>query len=199
MLRIWDLRAEFYDLCEGSALRRGPQKASLFRNMMGRTLFVATGTGLDIRHFPPLREIVAIDISERMLRKAEARRRNYRGVLRFVQANALNLCFPDGSFDTVATSCTMCSVPEPIPVFREFHRVLRPAGQLLMFEHVRSRNLILGLALDPMTLWTRLVGTEMNRDTLGNATRAGFRFTRIESAYLDIILSMRAVKGRLTD
>src|SRR5581483_11141446 len=98
------------------------------------------------------------------------------------------------SFDTVITSCTMCSVPEPVRALRELRRVLRPDGLLLMFEHVRSRNPLLGL----MTVLTRRTGTEMNRDTVGNAVEAGFRITQVESVFLDIILSMRAANRSLT-
>lgn len=194
MPTTWDLRAKLYNVCEASELRRGPDKAELFRDMVDNVLFVAVGTGIDIGRFPQGREVVAIDISREMLRRARVRRRRYRGVLNFVQADALHLCFPDAAFDTVVTSCTLCSVPNPIRALRELHRVLRPGGALLMFEHVRSRNPILGLALDMMTLWTRLVGTEMNRDTVGNTLAAGFRITRIESVYLDIILAIHAVK-----
>ncbi len=198
MSKIWDLRARLYDVMEASKLRRGPSKAALFRDMKDRVLFVAIGTGVDIPHFPPDREIVAVDISEAMLRRAEARRSKYAGVIKFVRADAMNLAFPDASFDTVVTSCTLCSVPEQVRVLLELFRVLRPGGQILMFEHVRSRNLILGLALDLMTLWTRLAGTEMNRDTVANVQKAGFRITRIESVYLDIILAIRGIKPAST-
>ncbi len=191
---VWDKRARFYDLFEGSDLRRGPAKAALFREMFGRVLFLAVGTGVEIKHFPAARQIVAIDISEEMLRRAQARRESYQGVLSFVQGDAVNLCFRDASFDTVVTSCTMCSVPEPARAFRELRRVLRPGGRLLMFEHVRSRNPFLGLALDLMTRMTRRGGTEMNRDTLGNAVKAGFRITQVNSVFLDVILSIRGVK-----
>lgn len=198
MSAVWDKRARFYDLCEGSDLRRGPAKAELFREMAGRTLFVAVGTGIDIKRFPPGREIIAIDISGAMLRRAEPRRQKYVGRLYFVQADALNLCFPDASFHTVVTSCTMCSVPEPRRAFGELYRVLRPGGQLLMFEHMRSRNQVLGWVLDLMTLSTRRGGTEMNRDTLGVAVTAGFRVTRVDSVFLDIILSIHGVKPEVT-
>jgi len=43
--------------------------------MTGRVLFEAIGTGIDIRHFPPGREIIALDISGAMLRRAGARAR----------------------------------------------------------------------------------------------------------------------------
>lgn len=196
MSTIWDRRARLYDVCEGSQLRRGTAKAKLFDHMQGRVLFVAIGTGVDIRFFPPHHEIFAADISQEMLRRAERRRMHYDGSLELVQADVMNLGFADESFDTVITSCTMCSVPDPVQALRELHRVLRPGGSILMFEHVRSRSAVFGLMLDLMTVWTRLGGTEMNRDTLGNARKAGFEITRIESAYLDIILALHGVRPR---
>ncbi len=195
MTTVWDLRARFYDVCEGSDLRRGPSKKALLRDMRGRILFVGVGTGLDILHFPPGRTIVGIDISEAMLLKARHRASAYPGRMVLLRADAQKLKFPDASFDTVATSCTMCSVPDPARAFDEFYRVLRPGGRLLMFEHVRSHNRLLGLALDMMTLWTRWGGTEMNRDTLSSVRTAGFRITSCTSVFLDIILSIRATKG----
>ena len=198
MSTVWDKRARFYDLFEGSDLRRGPAKAALFNEMVGRVLFLAVGTGVDIKHFPPARQIIAIDISEEMLKRAETRRKSYQGVLSFVQGDAVNLCFSDASFDTIVTSCTMCSVPDPACAFRELRRVLRPGGRLFMFEHVRSRNPLLGLVLDLMTVLTRRTGTAMNRDTLGNAVEAGFRITQVESVFLDVILSIHGVNPNVT-
>ncbi|MBI2756749.1 MAG: class I SAM-dependent methyltransferase [Chloroflexi bacterium] len=198
MTLAWNLRVRFYDLCEASCLRRGPAKAALFADMHGKVIFVAAGTGTDFAAFPEQRpglDITAIDISDEMLRRAARRARTYRGSLRLLKADALALPFPDGSFDTAVTSCAMCSVPDPVRALRELHRVLRPDGRLLMFEHVRSRQLLLGWTLDLMTLWTRRTGTEMNRDTLANARAAGFRITHVQSAYLDIILAVRAVKA----
>lgn len=194
MSNIWDLRARLYDVCEASSIRRGPAKAALFREMKGRVLFVAIGTGVDIPHFPAGRHIVAVDISKEMLRRAAVRRATYAGVLELIEADTMNLGYPDSSFDTVVTSCTMCSVPDPVRALRELYRVLRPGGTILMFEHVRSRNHILGLTLDLMTLWTRRAGTEMNRDTIGSVRKAGFQISRIESIYLDIILAIHARK-----
>ena len=194
MSTIWDRRAKLYDVCEGSQLRRGAAKARLFADMRGRVLFVAIGTGVDIRFLPPHHDIVAVDISSEMLRRAERRRMEYDGNLELVQADVMNLGFPDESFDTIVTSCTMCSVPDPVRALRQLYRVLRPGGSILMFEHVQSRSAVFGLMLDLMTLWTRIGGTEMNRDTMGNVRRAKFEITRVESVYLDIILAIQGVK-----
>ncbi len=194
-MSIWEWRVRFYDFREASCFRRGPAKSALFADMRGNVLFVAAGTGTDFAAFPPDMDITAIDISDEMLRRAAKRARRYSGHLRLLKADALALPFPDASFDTAVTSCTMCSVPNPVRALQELHRVLRPDGRLLMFEHVRSRQFLLGMTLDLMTLWTRRTGTEMNRDTLTNTRTAGFRITDVQSAYLDIILAVRAVRA----
>jgi SAM-dependent methyltransferase len=194
MNSTWDMRARFYDIREASCLRRGPAKTALFADMRGKAIFVAAGTGSDFTAFPPGMDITAIDISDAMLRRAAKRAATYGRTLRLLKADALALPFPDSSFDTAVTSCTMCSVPDPVRALRELHRVLRPDGRLLMFEHVRSRQFLLAWVLDLMTIWTRRTGTEMNRDTLSNARVAGFQITDVQCAYLDIILAVRAVK-----
>lgn len=199
MRSIWERRARLYDLCEGSDLRRGAHKKALFRRIHGRTLFLAIGTGLDIRHLPIGPVIVAVDISSAMIEKSRRRAEAFAGNLELVQGDATSLCFPDGSFDTIVTSCTMCSVPSPAMVFSELYRVLRPGGRLLMFEHVRSSNPILGAVLDSMTIATRRRGTEMNRDTLSTAVKAGFRILRVEPIFLDIILAAEAVRDPESD
>ena len=194
MPNMWNLRAKIYDFCEGSGLRRGHAKTELFAEMDGRVLFAAVGTGADILHFPARASVVAIDINPEMLRRAAGRQKAFQGSLDLVEADLMRLPFSDEAFDMVATSCTMCSVPDPVCALRELHRVLKPEGRLLMFEHVRSQNPVLGMTLDLMTLWTRRAGTEMNRNTIANAQRAGFQITQIQSVYLDIILAIHGVK-----
>lgn len=111
----------------------------------------------------------------------------------------MSLCFRDGSFDTIVTSCTMCSVPHPAKVFNDLRRALIPGGRLFMFEHVRSHSPILGAVLDLMTIVTRRGGTEMNRHTLSAAMEAGFRVLAVKPIFLDIILAVEAVKDEADD
>ena len=102
--------------------------------------------------------------------------------------------FPDGFFDTAVTSCTFCSVPDPIAGLREVHRCLRPQGRLLMSEHVRSRVGPIAILQDGMTPITRRFGPDLNRDTVRNAVAAGFRVLRERNVYLDIVKTIEAAK-----
>lgn len=191
-MTVWDARARLYDVLEASDLRRATPKRALFARMEGRTLFVAIGTGLDIAHFPAGRDITAIDISETMLARARARQHRYGDGLRLERHDAAALPYADASFDTVATSCTLCSVPDPRRVLGELLRVLRPGGRFLLFEHVRSRHVALALVLDLMSLWSRRSGTDMSRDTIAAVTSAGFEILSVESVFVDIILAVEA-------
>ena len=131
-----------------------------------------------------------------MLERAKPKADAYAGTIELREMDVCNLDFPAATFDTVVTVCTFCSVQRPLAGLRELHRVLRPAGQLLMFEHVRSGIGPLGIMMDLMTPLVSRFGPDLNRDTVGNVQRAGFRLRRVENVYLDIVKSIEAVKER---
>ena len=193
--RKWDKASRSFDfLTFADDHRLGPHKRRLFARMRGKILMVAAGTGNDFRFFPPGQTIVAIDISAKMLERAAKKGGAYNGTLELRQMDVCELPFADDSFDTVATVCTFCSVPKPVRGLRELYRVLKPGGQILMFEHMRSRIGPLGVFLDLMTPLSRVVGPDLNRDTVGNVQKAGFRIRREENVYLDIVKIIEAVK-----
>ena len=156
---------------------------------------VAAGTGNDFKFFPPGQHIVAVDISPKMLERAAKKAASYQGTIELRETDVCELPFADDTFDTIATVCTFCSVPKPVVGLRELYRVLKPGGQLLMFEHVRSKVGPFGVFLDLMTPISRRFGPELNRDTVGNVQKAGFRLRREENVYLDIVKSIEAVKA----
>jgi len=190
----WDRASRTYDLVTRSdEFRFAAAKRKLFERMQGRCLMLATGTGNDFRHFPPGLRVTAIDVSPAMLERARERARAYEGRLDLVRTDARKLAFADRSFDTVVTVCTFCSVPDPVRGLCELRRVLKPEGRLLLFEHVRSRLTPLAIMQDLMTPLTRRLGPDMNRDTVANAERAGFRVVREENVYLDLMKAVEAV------
>ena len=192
---VWKGPGWLYDVMEkGSSRRQARFQKEIFRAMKGKVLFVAAGTGLNFSNFPSAKEILAIDLSSRMVEAARARALEYNGSLSLQQADVQLLPFADRSFDTVASACTFCSVADPVRGLKELYRVLKPGGAMLMFEHVRSRKPLLGLALDFLNLATRYIGPAMNRDTVGNVQRAGFVIARVVCAYLDIFLAIEAHK-----
>jgi SAM-dependent methyltransferase len=193
--RKWDAASRTLDLFGyGDDRRFGPHKRGLFARVRGATLMVAAGTGSDFQFFPPDQHIVAIDISSKMLERAAKKVAAYRGTIELREMDVCELSFPDASFDTIVTVCTFCSVPRPVVGLRELHRILKPDGQMLMFEHVRSKIGPLGFFQDLMTPLSRRFGPDLNRETVRNVVTAGFRLRREENVYLDIVKIIEAVK-----
>ena len=191
----WDRAARSYDLMNGygQELRWAPSKRRLFDRMRGRIIFASIGTGQDIRFFPPDRDITGIDISAGMLERARPRAAAYPGRLELRQIDVHELDYPDGWFDQAFTACTFCSVPRPADGLRMLRRVLKPGGELFMFEHTGSRYFPFNLMLNLMTPLSRRFGPEMNRDTVANVARAGFEIAAVEPVYLDVVKMIRAV------
>lgn len=191
----WDAASRTLDLFAFAEDRRlGPHKRRLFGKMRGHTLMVAAGTGNDFKFFPPHMNVIAIDISPKMLERAARKSAQYEGSIELRQMDVCEMDFADATFDTVATAFTFCSVPKPVIGLRELHRVLKPGGQLLMLEHVRSAIGPFGILMDLMTPLFSRFGPELNRDTVGNVQKAGFRLRHVENVYLDVVKIIEAAK-----
>ncbi len=192
----WDNASKCFDIMNmGLERRYGGYKRELFSKCRGKVMLVAAGTGLDFQYFPEGLDITAIDFSPKMVEKAREKIGDYNGKLEVVEADVMKLEFQDDSFDTVATSCTFCSVPDPVKGLKEIRRVLKPDGKLLMFEHVRAGNILLGAMMDVVAPLFRKFGPSINRQTGGNVKKAGFRITREFNIYLDMVKLFEASKA----
>ena len=194
--RKWDRAAKNFDFmaAKGPEERWAGFKKQLFSHMRGKVLFLAVGTGLDIQNFPPGQDITGIDISSRMLEKAKPRAEAYAGKLELLEMDVHDMPFEDNSFDQVYTSCTFCSVPDPIKGLESLKRVLKPGGELRMFEHTGSHYFPFNVMMHMMTPLSRKVGPEMNRDTVENVRQAGFDVIEVENIFLDVVKTIFARK-----
>lgn len=104
----------------------------------GRTLELAIGTGLNLAVFPAEVHLTGVDLTREMLEGARRRARVIGRAVALCEGDAQALPFPDACFDTVLATYAMCSVPDLPATIAEVRRVLRPAGALILVDHVRS-------------------------------------------------------------
>lgn len=191
----WDKMAPNFEVMagKGAEKRWRPAKQELFSHMRGRILFLALGTGLDIETFPPGQTVTAIDISPLMLEQARPRMDQYQGEISAQVMDVHDMSFEDASFDQVFTSCTFCSVPDPVAGLRALRRVLKPGGELFMFEHTGSKVYPFKIMMDLMTMLTRRIGPDMNRTTVDNVLAAGYELHEVNNLFLDVVKTIKAI------
>jgi ubiquinone/menaquinone biosynthesis C-methylase UbiE len=128
-----------------------------------------------------------------MLEVAQPRIAAYDGDITARVMDVHDLEFADDSFDQVFTSCTFCSVPRPVEGLRALRRVLKPGGELFMFEHTGSKYYPFKIMMDVMTQLTRRVGPDMNRTTVANVQAAGYQIKEVNNLFLDVVKTIKAV------
>lgn len=87
--------------------------------------------------------VVGIDSSERMIalaaRQAEAEKLAYN--VKFLVADAANLPFPDSIFDTIICEAVFSTIVDKERAAKEFRRVLRSGGKLLILDFVLRKEI----------------------------------------------------------
>jgi ubiquinone/menaquinone biosynthesis C-methylase UbiE len=117
----------------------GDRRRCMLASATGRTLEIATGTGLNIPHYPTaVTELVLTEPYRPMLDILRSKVSACGREAEIIQAAAEDLPFPNDSFDTVVGTMILCTAVNPDVVLREVARVLKPGGQYLFLEHVRN-------------------------------------------------------------
>jgi ubiquinone/menaquinone biosynthesis C-methylase UbiE len=188
--------AFLYDLMEApmERLRFASWRQKLMGRIAGPTaLEVGVGTGKNLIFYPDDLDITAIDLSPQMLERARKRENKLNLNVNLQEMDVEHLNFADNSFDTVFATFVFCSVPDPIAGLQELRRVCKPDGKLLLLEHMRPENFILGLIFDlfnPMIV--RMMGANINRQTINNIWQAGWQIKAEECLSSDIVRMIEA-------
>ena len=161
--------------------------------LKGRVLDVGIGTGKNLKYYPPGCSVTGIDNSEGMLEKARTSAEDMKNVTLLLM-DAGHLEFPDKSFDYVVTAFVLCSIPDPLTALKEMRRVLKPSGEMINLEHLRSSNRFLAWFEDFVNpVLIAVFGFHENRRTTEIIGKAGFTIEDVENlAFRDVFRKIRA-------
>jgi len=187
---IYEKLAPRYDwhtaLLEQLLLRRCRMR--LLGRARGRVLEVGVGTGRNFPYYPEGCRITAVDLSPEMLRLAEMNAARLGLDVTLLEMDVQELSFPDRSFDTVVSSMTLCTIPDPIKALSEMARVAAPNGRILLLEHGRSHYRWLSRLLDRMAPYQiDRYGCHPNRNIVALVQAADLVILRVERHLAGII------------
>jgi ubiquinone/menaquinone biosynthesis C-methylase UbiE len=171
--------------------RSDPRLATLHDELLagigGTVVEVGCGRGRLFDRYPPgVRRLVAVEPDADSRRAAAAAASGVLIPVRVVDGDAARLPLPDGAADAVVMAEVLCSVPDPGAALREARRVLRPGGELRVFEHVVAEHPVGRAAqrLVDAAGWPRLLGgCHTARDTCAAIEASGFTWTSLRRVW----------------
>jgi ubiquinone/menaquinone biosynthesis C-methylase UbiE len=175
--RFYERIAPTFDAKGGAAHRD-----ELLAGLAGRVVEVGAGTGLNFGHYPEtVTEVIAVEPEPYLRTKAELAAKDAAVAVTVVDGGADQLLVEAGVCDAGVASLVLCSVDDPLAALREFHRVIRPGGELRFYEHVRSSSPALARAQQGVDIvWPRLAGgCYTSRDTVSTIAAAGFELEHV--------------------
>ena len=185
----YDQFARWYDLIEGIPDLLGVRRLRerLLRRASGKVLEVAVGTGKNLVYYPQGCRIAAVDVSNAMLDVGRTRAAKLSVNVSFSLADAAALPFPDKTFDTVVSSLTTCTFPNPVAALQEMTRVCRTDGKILLLEHGRSDREWIGRWQDRRAeRHAKQLGCHWNREPQELARQAGFKILEAHRCFFGI-------------
>lgn len=195
--RVYETWAPRYDRDIGFFERHqfGGGREWVCARATGRVLEVAIGTGRNLPCYPADVAITGVDLSPSMLRIARDRAAELGLDVDLREADAEALPFPDGSFDTVVCTLSLCAIPDHAATIAEMARVLRPGGRLLLLDHIGSRWWPIWAGqrlLEVVTI--RTAGEHQTRRPAPMLAAAGLDITESQRLKLGTVERVAAVK-----
>ena len=122
-----------------------------------QVLEVGAGTGTSFPAYPSHCNVTGIDLAPDMLARARQKIADHGWRhLKVIEMDALDLKFPDNSFDYVMAFHVVTVVPDPVRMIAEVKRVCKPSGKIVIVNHFTSDVPVLGTltrSMDPLTRW----------------------------------------------
>jgi len=159
------------------------ERTRSLKDVRGTVLEIGFGSGLNLPHYPAaVTKVVGVDPSQKSAQLARKRIAASSFPVEVIGLPAEKIPVDAGSFESIVSTFTLCTIPDVSGALLEIRRVLKPGGRFYFVEH--------GLAEDPgIVRWQErlnrlnqkmLGGCHLNRRISSLITEAGFEIERLE-------------------
>ena len=171
----------------------------LFRGLSGRLLEAGVGTGRNFPFYPMgVSSVVGIDLSPRMLARAERRRGLSPVPIELRLMDVTSLAFANDTFDAAVSTFLFCVLPDrqQAPALRELGRVVKPGGSIRFLEYLRPHGTLRRIVSKIWEPWVAFAyGASFDRHTESHLPAAGLEVD--ESRYVvDDLVKLICARAR---
>lgn len=152
----------------------------------GTVLEVGAGSGLNFQFYGNgVERLYALDPSEELQSMARKRAPGAAMPIEFLLHSGEEVPLDDQTCDTVVTTWTLCTIPDPVKALTEMKRVLKPGGTLLFAEHGVAPEASVRAWQERLNpLWRRITGgCNLNRSVAKLMDAAGFNIVDLQQEY----------------
>ncbi|WP_088051903.1 class I SAM-dependent methyltransferase [Virgibacillus dakarensis] len=170
-------------------------RKALVSKASGRVLEIGSGTGINFPYYRNASQVDAIEPNPVMNKRSNKRIESSRIPIQPYLMKAEKLPFADSTFDSVVATLVFCTIPEPVKAIQEIQRVGKPGAKILLFEHVRMNQKLLGKAQDLLTpTWKKIC--HLNRNTLELLTQANVSIKKIDRHFKGLFLTIECLNEK---
>ncbi|MFZ7946022.1 class I SAM-dependent methyltransferase [Neobacillus sp. 19] len=173
-------------------------RKKLLANATGSVLELGSGTGVNFPYYTSAEKVTAVEPSLHMIEQSISKQKQSVIPIEVVQAVAEDLPFKADMFDTVVATLVFCTIPNPEKAILEMKRVCKPNGKILLFEHVKMENRILGTIQELLTpVWKKICdGCCLNRNTIKLLNGHDIMMTRVQKYSKDLFVLVESVNKK---
>ena len=154
----------------------------------GEVLEIGIGSGLNLPFYSSdVRCVHGVDPSAELQQMGRKRAADQHVPVEFLLQSAEEPLPPtEESMDTVVTTFTLCSIPNPQRALEQMKKALKKEGHLIFIEHGRAPDARVRAWQDRLTpLWKRIAGgCHLNRKIDELILAAGFQIVELKTGYL---------------
>ncbi|SFF86019.1 Ubiquinone/menaquinone biosynthesis C-methylase UbiE [Halobacillus alkaliphilus] len=187
-IKLFEKQAEKYAKRARKQTADHKWRRKLLHSARGNILEISVGAGTNFQYYPEDAEVTAVDFSPTMIEQAKGAAAEQTLKVDFMVENVEELDLPSRSFDTVVSTLSMCSYPNPEKVLEKLGTLCKEEGQILLLEHgVSTNRLVSSLQhlMDPLV--KKRIGCHVNRDMLKLFDESPLEIKRVESSLLNSI------------